>query len=63
MQTEIRVVIDTLDGWHIATSNDLPGFILATENRELLLSGIRESVEMLYAARHGSSRCHVKLAI
>lgn len=49
----IRVKIDKLDGWYIATSKDLPGFILADPDREAIIDDLPESIQILYSERHG----------
>ena len=48
----ITVNFEERDGWHIATSPELPGFILADQNKDEIIDDLPEAICVLYSARH-----------
>jgi len=48
----IRVDIEEQEGWHVATSRDLPGLVLAHESRERVLDALPGAIRLLYSHRH-----------
>ena len=49
----IRVDITEQNGWHIAKSKDLPGFILADKSVANIVDDLPEAIELLISERHG----------
>ena len=50
----IRIKFEELDGWHIATSPDLPGFILADPNKQEIIDDLPLAIKTLYDARYNA---------
>ena len=48
----IRIDLQKQDGWHVATSKDLPGFVLAHQDRDKLIEDVPDAVRLLYSKRH-----------
>lgn len=51
----IRVNFEEVDGWYIATSPDLPGFILADPNRQEIIDDLPLAIKTLYDARYNTN--------
>ncbi len=49
----IRIDLQKLDGWHVATSKDLPGFVLADPDRDKVIDDMPQAIGLLYSERHG----------
>ncbi|MYD78342.1 MAG: hypothetical protein F4239_05475 [Gammaproteobacteria bacterium] len=48
----IRMDITEKDGWFVATSKDLDGFVLAHPSEEMLLDDLPSAIKMLIDARY-----------
>ena len=48
----ITINFEEKDGWHIATSPDLPGFILADPKFDEIIDDLPEAIRILYSSRH-----------
>ena len=48
----INVNFEKKDGWHIATSPELPGFILADLDIDEIIDDLPEAIRVLYSHRH-----------
>ena len=47
----IRISIEERDGWYVATSQDLPGLVLAHPDRDVIERDLPGAIELLYATR------------
>ena len=48
----IHIDIEKKDEWHIATSPDLPGFILADRDKDEILADLPEAIQLIYEIRN-----------
>ena len=49
----VRVAIDEMDGWTVATSDDLPGLFIAHPDQEAVKSDIPDAIRILFKEQHG----------
>ena len=53
----ISVSVEGREGWHMATSQDLPGLVLAHQDRDTVMRDLPKAISLLYSARH-NCECH-----
>lgn len=49
----VRIKIENIDGWYIATSPDLPGFTIAHQDRSIIENDVPDAIQLLLTERHG----------
>jgi hypothetical protein len=53
IKSVVNVNIRRQDGWYVATSNDLKGFIVCHQSMAKLTQSMPECIEALFKANHG----------